>query len=66
MVAGLLQEVVHGFAGSSRLPPPLAGDSSRLLNDNNAASEALIVGVFRSWSAALSGWCGALRPKAPE
>ena len=46
MVARLLQVVVHGFARLSRLPPPLARDPSRLLNDNNAASEASIVGVF--------------------
>jgi len=67
MVARLLQVLVHGFARSSRLLPQLAvRDSSRLSDDNNTASEASILGVLRSQSAALSGWCGVLRPKAPE
>lgn len=46
MVARLPQVVVHGFARSSRLRPLLARDPSRLLDDNNTASEASIVGVF--------------------
>ena len=46
MVARLPQVVDHGFAGSSRLPPPPARDSSHFFDDNSTASEAPIVGVF--------------------
>ncbi len=46
MVARLPQVVGHGFVRSSCFLSPFARDPSRLLNDNNAASEAPIVGVF--------------------
>jgi len=46
MVARLPQIAVHGFAGPCYLPPPLARDSNHLLDDNSAASEASIVGVY--------------------
>ena len=45
MVAGLPQKAEHSFARPSGLPPSLAVDSDRLLDDSNAASEASSVDV---------------------
>jgi hypothetical protein len=67
MVARLPEVVDQGSARSSRLSSPLVSDSSRMLDVNNTtASEASNVSVFPQLVCRFSGWCGALRLKAPE
>jgi len=46
MVARLPQIAAHGFTGPSCFPPPFARDSNHSLDENSAASEASIVGVY--------------------